>query len=129
MNCRRTRDRLMKDEALDGIVRSHLETCSRCAALAARLQHVTETLQEHPLVYPPAGFSSRVIAALEPRDSVFTWTTIRVLPATLVLAAALALWSWVATPSPGTLAAATDQALSAPSEDAISWILYSRSNE
>lgn len=129
MNCRRTRSQLIAEGALDGAVRSHLETCSRCAAFYARLERVADMLQERAEVRPPGGFSSRVVAALEPPESVLTWASVRILPATLALAVTLALWSWIATPTPSTLIAEAAEESSVPSEDAVRWILNSRSDE
>lgn len=119
--CREIRDRLESAEAQDRSreVEAHLESCAACARFASRLDAVRDTLAGHQAtVEPDAGFAVRVTARLrnDPTD-VLGWAAIRLLPATLVLLAALA---WIAFQ---TTATPSDLLSESPTDDLLTWVV------
>lgn len=120
-SCREIRDRL--ESATSGDRRrdidAHLQECADCARFASRLDAVRHALTgHHAEVEPDAGFAGRVAARLrhDPAD-VLGWAAIRLLPATLVLLAALA---WIAFQ---TTATPSDLLSESPTDDLLTWVV------
>ncbi|HTQ78370.1 MAG TPA: hypothetical protein VMM92_00125 [Thermoanaerobaculia bacterium] len=91
MSCQALRDRLLRGETGEPIDR-HLATCPECAGFAARWQAARGLFGERVEVPPPPFFAQRVIARLPGSTEVIGRLALRVLPAALALALAIA---WV----------------------------------
>jgi hypothetical protein len=120
-SCREIRDRLTSAESGDRPrdVDAHLESCAGCARFASRLDSVRHALAgHHANVEPDAGFAGRVAAHLrsDPADAL-GWAAVRLLPATLVLLAALA---WIAFQ---TTATPSDLLSESPTDDLLTWVV------
>jgi hypothetical protein len=120
-SCREIRDRLTSAGTGDRPqeVEAHLASCAGCARFASRLDAVREVLAGHRAnVEPDASFAARVAARLrnDPAD-VLGWAAVRLLPATLVLLAALA---WVAFQ---TTATPSDLLSESPTDDLLTWVV------
>jgi len=120
-SCREIRDRL--ESATSGDPRrdidAHLRDCADCARFASRLDAVRRAFAgHHAEVEPDAGFAGRVAARLRhaPAD-VLGWAAVRLLPATLVLLAALA---WIAFQ---TTAMPSDLLAESPTDDLLTWVI------
>ena len=117
--CRPVRARLMTRGSLPPQwVSRHLEQCDSCAGFRQRLDAVRSGLADHHGgVEPDAGFVGRVLAR-RPDGTAQTlgWAAARLLPVGVALALTLAWVSWSVTVE-DTLA------LSAPTEDPLSWVL------
>jgi len=120
-SCREIRVRL--ESATSGNHRrdidAHLRDCADCARFASRLDAVRHALTGHHAdVEPDAGFAGRVAARLrhDPAD-VLGWAAVRLLPATLVLLAALA---WIAFQ---TTATPSDLLSESPTDDLLTWVI------
>jgi hypothetical protein len=120
-NCRDIRDRLAsspggtRSRGLD----AHLQTCPGCARVAARLDAVRQALEgHHANVEPDAGFAARVTSNLrnDPADAL-AWAAVRLLPATLILLAALAWIAFRTTATPADLLAES------PTDDLLTWVV------
>jgi len=124
-SCREIRDRLETAEtgSRSRDVETHLESCAGCARFASRLDAVREALAGHRAnVEPDAGFAARVAGRLrsDPAD-VLGWAAIRLLPATLVLLAALAWIAFRTTSTPSDLLAES------PTDDLLTWVVQNGS--
>jgi anti-sigma factor RsiW len=120
-SCREIRDRLETAEAgsRSRDVETHLDRCAACARFASRLDAVRDALAGHQAdVRPDPGFATRVAARLrhDPAD-VLGWAAVRLLPATLVLLAALAWIAFSTTSTPGDLLA------EGPTDDLLTWVV------
>jgi hypothetical protein len=120
-SCREIRVRL--ESATSGDHRrdidAHLRDCADCARFASRLDAVRHALTGHHAdVEPDSGFAGRVAARLrhDPAD-VLGWAAVRLLPATLVLLAALA---WIAFQ---TTATPSDLLSESPTDDLLTWVV------
>jgi hypothetical protein len=124
-SCREIRDRL--ESTTNGNrprdVDAHLRDCAGCARFAARLDAVRHALTGHHAdVAPDAGFADRVAARLrnDPADAL-VWAAVRLLPATLVLLAALAWIAFQTTATPSDLLSEN------PSDDLLTWVVQNGS--
>lgn len=125
MKCAEARDRLLevRPGAASGEVATHLAGCAACAAFAARLALAQEAMRAHHAgVEPGPGFASRVAAELPGPSEMLGWAALRLLPAGLALAAALAAWSLVAAPDASSLFDTS------PSDDPLAWVMASEEN-
>jgi len=120
-SCREIRDRL--ESAASGDRRRdvdvHLRDCVECARFASRLDTFRRALAEHQAdVVPDAAFAGRVAARLrsDPADAL-GWAAVRLLPATLVLLAALAWIAFRTTATPGDLLSES------PTDDLLAWVV------
>jgi len=122
MNCPRTRDHLLKQDAAvtDADARRHLDECAACRSFAERLQEVRAGLRRHHAgIAPDPSFSQRLSARLEQRDSPLLMgrVALRLLPLSVALLLALLLIS-AGTPL------LEDNTVAESTEDAyISWVL------
>lgn len=103
MSCtelRRALDRAGLAAARSARAAHHLADCADCSALVARLEDVRAALatQPEPLA-PPPGFAARVVARLPRREELLGWAALRLLPASLAIAAVTG-WLVATTPSP-----------------------------
>ena len=117
-SCREIRDRL-ESAGRSRDVEAHLESCAGCARFASRLDAVRDALAGHRAdVEPDAGFAARVASQLrsDPAD-VLGWAAVRLLPATLVLLAALA---WIAVQTTST---PSDLLTESPTDDLLTWVV------
>jgi hypothetical protein len=120
-SCREIRDRLESAGAGNRSrdVEAHLEGCAGCERFASRLDAVRDALAGHRAnVQPDAGFAARVAAQLrnDPAD-VLGWAAVRLLPATLVLLAALAWIAFQTTAMPSELLSES------PTDDLLTWVV------
>jgi hypothetical protein len=101
MDCRTTRERLVRDPEPDTEVCAHLESCAGCAAFARRLGLAREVLRTPASALDPdPGFARRVVGRLPQPSEILGWAALRALPAALALALAL---SWMMLSQPGSL--------------------------
>jgi len=119
--CREIRDLLtsVPNGERPRTVEAHIEDCAGCARFAARLDAVHGALAgHHANVDPDAGFAARVAGGVrnDPAD-VLGWAAVRLLPATLVLLAALA---WIAF---RTTATPADLLTESPTDDLLTWVV------
>ena len=104
---------------------AHRRRCPVCHRLAERARSSLEVLARPASeVAPPAGFSSRVAAALPERPSAMTWATVRLLPMTAALALTLLGWCVWKTPSPTEIWSA-EIWTAAGSDDVLAWVIES----
>jgi hypothetical protein len=119
VNCRETRDRLIRGASEDSGVQLHLGECGACGTFASRLELTRARLREHHAgVEPDAAFAGRVAARVR-EDSIelLGWAATRMLPVTLALAAVLA---WFAL---GTSSASPDEVVQSPTDDLLIWVV------
>jgi hypothetical protein len=118
MKCNQIRDRLTAGGDA-GASATHLESCAACARFAARLQTARELFRDPgETVLPDERFAIRVAARLgAEHGSTLGWAAVRLLPATLAVLFALAVWSWQAAPDPSALFE------DSPTDDLLAWVV------
>lgn len=119
MNCKKVRQLLSKESALDGRdLDRHLSRCQACSTFAERLELTREALRTHHAgAEPDSAFAARVVARLPRRAPIIGWAAMRLLPITTALLFVLSAWVWLGTETPSELMA------SAPTEDLVGWVL------
>lgn len=126
MDCEHVRQRLTSavETARPAALEQHLESCQACRHYATRRQTARELFADHRSdAQPDAGFAGRVVARLEqPPLETLGWAALRLLPATLALVLALALFVF------GFETPTAHEESAVPTEDLVSWVLEQTEN-
>jgi anti-sigma factor RsiW len=110
MNCKTLRYLLLTRALPEGDEEAarHLETCPKCAKIAARWERAREALARRVEAAPPPAFARRVVAHLPGPAEILGRLALRALPAAVVLALALAWVGLDQAPLPATSLLAGD---------------------
>lgn len=126
MNCGNARRTLVKTSRKRPAreLSRHLADCPECDRFARRLEAARHILQEPRADWRPGPeFASGVVAALPGGAELLGWAAVRLIPATLALAAVLAGWCLLATPAPSELLRQT------VADDPLTWVMEDAGEE